>query len=40
MIQQLLISAIDEVAVSRFEISEFQLGRIPYTILKEELESI
>jgi hypothetical protein len=40
MITEILESAINEVLFTgRFEISEFQLGKEPYTILKHEFES-
>ena len=39
MITEILEATINEVLLtSRFEISEFQLGKEPYTILKQEFE--
>lgn len=40
MIQELLECTITELMDSRYEISEFQLGKEPYELLKEELESM
>lgn len=38
MIQELLLMTIQEVEMSRFKITEFQLGKEPYWILKNEIE--
>lgn len=40
MITELLEAAINEVMVSNFEITGFELGTEPYRILKSEVESI
>lgn len=40
MIQELLEAAITEVVSSKFEITEFQLGKGTYEILKSEVEQI
>ena len=40
MISQLLETTIVELMDSKFEISEFQLGKVPYDILKTEAEQI
>lgn len=40
MITEILEATINEVLLTnKFEISEFQLGKEPYTILKQEFES-
>lgn len=40
MIIELLETAINEVMVSNYEITEFQLGAEPYQILKKEVENL
>lgn len=39
MITELLENAINEVMVSNYEITEFQLGEEPYNLLKSEVEN-
>ena len=40
MITELLETAINEVMVSKYEITEFQLGGEPYHLLKKEVEKL